>query len=125
MSKMITNGIITVNDETVPFVIPGSIEIDLGQVESEVKSTTDNQVILAEDFSTQVGMVKYKQYPTLDAIEFANRMKTLKTASRISVTNSDSDFSYTFQNAWNTNKITIPLQQDGEIEIEWKSEKAV
>ena len=125
MSKLITNGVITVNDETVPHVIPGSIEIDPGYVESDVKATTDGQVILAEDFSTQIGMVKYKQYPNSEGIEFSNRMKTLKTASVVSVTNNDSDISYTFLSAWNTNKIVIPLQQDGEIEIEWKSKKAV
>lgn len=110
-------------------IVPNTLEFTEGFGEQNVKVQSAGGGILQQVFEnnveTNIGMVKFSLFATIDNIEQARQWKANGNLNVVTVTAvaDGKTFTRTFTNAAIVNDYSAQLQADGVIELEFKADR--
>jgi len=110
-------------------IVPNTLEFTEGFGEQNVKVQSAGGGILQQVFEnnveTNIGMVKFSLFSTIDNIEQARQWKANGNKNVVTVTAvaDGKTFTRTFTNAAIVNDFPVQLQADGVIELEFKADR--
>lgn len=128
MTSQISDPSVVVNNVAIS-VVPNSVSFTEGFGEQNVLVQSAGNGVLEQVFSndveTNVGMVKFSMRSTPRNIEIARQWKANRNQNVVAVTATlpDGQLTRTFTGAVLTSDYEVNLSADGEIEIEFKTNK--
>ena len=122
----LTDATVVVNNEVVG-TVPGSVEIDEGLGEQDMKAVSIGggkvEQLYVEDVETKFGECKFEMYVTPEGIELARSWKVNKNRNVAQFVGSTAEgtVTRTYTQAALTENYKIPVSPDGTMEIRFKA----
>ena len=129
--EVLSDAAITVNDESVA-IVAGSVEFDEGLPEYDVKAASTGgggtESVFSQDITTGFGAIRFKVHVTPDNIEAARQWKANKATNVVGIAGKSGDgtrLTRTCSHAAILGKYSVPLDPDGEIDIDFSGDRLV
>lgn len=129
MAVQISDPSVVVNNVAVA-IVPNSLEFSEGLGEQEILTQSAGggsiEQVYSDNVETALGMVKFSMRSTVANIDLVRSWKSNRNRNAVTVTatNDDGTLTRTWTNCAIVSDYTVALSSDGEIEIEFKGDKA-
>ena len=130
MGTLLTDPSIVINNEAI-FIAPNTVAYMEGFGEDTVVNQSAGNGVIdqleSDDVSTQIGMIKFSVYSTVENINLARSLKDNRNQNAITLTATTPDgqtLTRNFAQMKLTSDYEVNLQSDGVIELEFKGRRA-
>ncbi len=130
MGTLLTDPSIVINNEAI-FIAPNTVAYMEGFGEGTVVNQSAGNGVIdqleSDDVSTQIGMIKFSVYSTVENINLARSLKANRNQNAITLTATTPDgqtLTRNFAQMKLTSDYEVNLQSDGVIELEFKGRRA-